>query len=206
MAQADRPHPQLPPALRTLARPSDQEALELELSLARSFPQLSITSTNQNRNKIYRWWKRYISMGVPHVACRDHLGKEQDEPVVLLMWIPQHHCFSDLSTDDIKFLANERTFLGYLRTGQAFAVMGVIIAQVMRLTHSPNPNPVLGFFVVSIPLSCDCHSTAIILSALGAIRFLRYQQEMARGHAVAGGWEIKFVGTLTTLVSTGLAK
>ena len=85
MAQADQPHPELPPARRTLANPSDQEALELELALARSFPPLSITSTNQNRSKLTRWWKRYVSMGVPHVACRDHLGKEQDEAIVGLM-------------------------------------------------------------------------------------------------------------------------
>lgn len=98
-------------------------------------------------------------------------------------------------------LANERTFLGYLRTGQAFAMLGVIIAQMMRLHHSPNPNPVIGFFVVSIPLSCVCHASAIVISAIGAARFLRHQREMARGFALSGGWEVKCVGILATLVS-----
>jgi len=79
-------------------------------------------------------------------------------------------------------------------------MLGVIIAQVMRLQHSLNPNPVLGYFVVSIPLSSVCHGSAIAVSAFGAIRFFRYQREMARGYAVCGGWEIKAIGTLTTLV------
>lgn len=70
----------------------------------------------------------------------------------------------------------------------------------MRLQHSPTPNPVLGYFVISVPLSCVCHASAISFSFLGAVRFLRIQNEMARGHAVAGGWEIKCAGTLTTLV------
>ncbi|KAL2415741.1 hypothetical protein ABEF95_001724 [Exophiala dermatitidis] len=97
-------------------------------------------------------------------------------------------------------LANERTFLGYLRTSQAFAVLGVVTAQVMRLQHSLAPSPIIGFFVISIPLSCVCHGTAIVITALGALRFLRCQKEMARGYALAGGWEIKCIGTLTTLV------
>ncbi len=80
-------------------------------------------------------------------------------------------------------------------------MLGVIIAQVMRLQHTLNPNPVLGFFVVSVPLSCVCQGSAIAISALGAIRFIRYQKEMARRYAVSGGWEIMSVGTLGALVS-----
>lgn len=71
----------------------------------------------------------------------------------------------------------------------------------MRLQHSLAPSPIIGFFVISIPLSCVCHGTAIVITALGALRFLRCQKEMARGYALAGGWEIKCIGTLTTLVS-----
>jgi hypothetical protein len=80
-------------------------------------------------------------------------------------------------------------------------MVGVIIAQLTRLQHSLHPNPVIGFFVVSVPLSCVCHASAVLISAFGAIRFLRLQKEMARGYAIAGGWELKCVGTLTTLVS-----
>lgn len=98
-------------------------------------------------------------------------------------------------------LANERTFLGYLRTGQAFAMLGVVIAQLMRLQHSLTPNLVLGYFVISVPLSSICHIAAITIAFLGALRFIRVQNEMARGQAIAGGWEIKCVGTLASLVS-----
>lgn len=79
-------------------------------------------------------------------------------------------------------------------------MLGVIIAQVMRLQHSLNPNPIIGFFVISVPLSCVCHGAAIAVSLFGALRFLRYQKEMTRGYAVSGGWEIKCVGTLASLV------
>lgn len=79
-------------------------------------------------------------------------------------------------------------------------MLGVIIAQVMRLQHSIAPNPVLGYFAISVPLSSVCHATAIAVSVVGAIRFFRYQKEMARGFAVSGGWEIKTVGTLATMV------
>ncbi|KIX97786.1 uncharacterized protein Z520_06564 [Fonsecaea multimorphosa CBS 102226] len=161
-ADSDQQHSELPTASEVLANPSDQEALELGL-------QLRATTTSQSTSKAYRWWKRHISMSVPHVTCRDHL-------------------------------ANERTFLGYLRTAQAFAMVGVVIAQVFRLNHSLHPNPHLGFFVVGVPLSCVCHGSAILISGLGAFRFIRYQKAMARGYALSGGWEMTCIGMLTTLV------
>lgn len=74
----------------------------------------------------------------------------------------------------------------------------------MRLQHNLTPNLALGYFVVSVPLSSICHVAAMIIAILGAVRFLRVQNEMARGYAVVGGWEIKFVGTLATLVSDNL--
>ncbi|KIW42652.1 uncharacterized protein PV06_06180 [Exophiala oligosperma] len=169
MAEANEHHGDLPPARHTLSIHSDREALELDHAQANGFPPLTTVVTNQSTPRALRWWRRHISLGVPHVKCRDHL-------------------------------ANERTFLGYLRTGQAFAMLGVIIAQVMRLQHSITPDPVLGYFAVSVPLSSACHASAIAVSLLGAIRFFRYQKEMARGYAVCGGWEIKTVGTLATMV------
>ncbi|KAL6250273.1 hypothetical protein RBB50_002574 [Rhinocladiella similis] len=169
MAEANEDHGELPPARYTLSIQSDREALELGHAQANGTLPLTTVVTNQSTPRALRWWRRHVSMGVPHVKCRDHL-------------------------------ANERTFLGYLRTGQAFAMLGVIIAQVMRLQHSIAPNPVLGYFAISVPLSSVCHATAIAVSVVGAIRFFRYQKEMARGFAVSGGWEIKTVGTLATMV------
>lgn len=193
MAEANEHHGDLPPARHTLSIHSDREALELDHAQANGFPPLTTVVTNQSTPRALRWWRRHISLGVPHVKCRDHLGKNRGGgDKLLLAW--------DIMTWLIFYLANERTFLGYLRTGQAFAMLGVIIAQVMRLQHSITPDPVLGYFAVSVPLSSACHASAIAVSLLGAIRFFRYQKEMARGYAVCGGWEIKTVGTLATMV------
>ncbi len=103
------------------------------------------------------------------------------------------------------FLANERTFLGYLRTAQAFSMMGVFIAQLMRLRHSPNPRPVFGFYAVSVPLASICQVMAILFSIVGCIRFFKYQKNMALGAALSGGWEIGIVGLLTWAVSQCLS-
>jgi len=79
-------------------------------------------------------------------------------------------------------------------------MMGVIISQVMRLMHSPTPNPVLGYYVTSVPLAAICHSTALLISVMGAARYFRVQKEAARGNAVSGGWEISVIGILSLAV------
>lgn len=83
-------------------------------------------------------------------------------------------------------------------------MMGVIIAQMMRLQHSLHPNPDIGFFVVSVPLSVVCHGSAILISVLGAIRFFHWQKEMDRGHSLVGGWELHSVGVLCILVCASM--
>lgn len=98
------------------------------------------------------------------------------------------------------WLANERTALGWIRTAQAFAMMGVIIAQLMRLYRSPSPDPVFGFFVVSVPLSLLCHVMAMVITILGCCRYLHWQSEMARGNAISSGWELIVIFVLTILV------
>lgn len=80
-------------------------------------------------------------------------------------------------------------------------MLGVIIAQLMRLSHSTMPNPVLGFFVVSIPLSGLCLSMSLLILFIGFYRFIHGQKEMTRGHAVSGGWEMFVVASLSVLVS-----
>lgn len=75
----------------------------------------------------------------------------------------------------------------------------------MRLNHSLVPNPIVGFFVVSVPLACVCHIVAAIISVVGAVRFFKHQQEMARGYVISGGWEINLIALLSTVVSFGRA-
>ncbi|KAK7725988.1 hypothetical protein SLS57_003577 [Botryosphaeria dothidea] len=87
-------------------------------------------------------------------------------------------------------LALERTFLGYLRTSIALSMTGVIIAQLMRFQHAPNPDPRFGYYVLGKPLAVVFIVAAIIVVALGAIRFWRQQNAMVRGKVHAGGWEI----------------
>ncbi|KAL8766008.1 MAG: hypothetical protein Q9209_007097 [Squamulea sp. 1 TL-2023] len=86
--------------------------------------------------------------------------------------------------------ALERTYLGYVRTSLALAFLGVFIAQLFRLQHTENPNPVFGYFDLAIPLSCICTGAAIVVSLLGAYRFWRQQNAMLRGKILCGGWEV----------------
>ncbi|KAL8805378.1 MAG: hypothetical protein Q9223_005463 [Gallowayella weberi] len=97
--------------------------------------------------------------------------------------------------------ALERTYLGYLRTSLALAFLGVYIAQLFRLQHVENPNPLFGFFVLGIPLSCICTGAAIFVNLLGAYRFWRQQNAMLRGKIQCGGWEVyATIGTVLAVV------
>lgn len=88
-----------------------------------------------------------------------------------------------------------------MRSAQAFAMLGVVIAQLMRLQSSPSPDPILGFFVLSRPLSCTCHIIALLTASLGCYRFFQWQSAMDRGQATSGGFAITFLFALTFLVS-----
>lgn len=83
-------------------------------------------------------------------------------------------------------------------------MLGVVIAQLMRLQRSPDPDPHLGFFVVSVPLSAICHIMALLTSTLGCYRFFKWQTTMAHGQAISGGWVIVSLFTVTCLVSLNL--
>lgn len=95
-------------------------------------------------------------------------------------------------------LANERTYLGYLRTSQATAIVGVFITQLFRLNSTPRPD--LGYYAISEPLAAVCHGFAIAIAVIGMVRFFRFQNEMHRGYSLSGGWEIWTVGALCGLV------
>lgn len=97
-------------------------------------------------------------------------------------------------------LANERTALSYIRSAQAFAITGVVISQLLRILHAPNPNPTFGFFVVSIPLAAVCHAMALVVTVIGCWRFLHWQSALSRGDALSSGWEFLIVFGLTGLI------
>ena len=82
-------------------------------------------------------------------------------------------------------------------------MIGVIVAQLYRLQHSPNPDPTFGYFVLSQPISCIFHVSAACVALLGAVRFFRQQNAMAAGNIQAGGWEMMVIGVYVLLVSYG---
>ncbi|KAK5131305.1 hypothetical protein LTR08_001144 [Meristemomyces frigidus] len=90
-------------------------------------------------------------------------------------------------------LANERTYLGYLRTSVALSIIGITVAQLYRLQHVAQPNSVFGYFVLSKPIAAIFQLSALGMSVLGAIRFYRQQSAMAVGKVHSGGWEILFI-------------
>jgi len=91
-------------------------------------------------------------------------------------------------------LANERTFLGYLRTSVTLAILSVMIAQLWMLEHSVDPSKTFGYYLLSKPLAVIFQGAAICVILAGSIRFLRQQNAMAIGRVHGGGWEINFVG------------
>lgn len=72
-------------------------------------------------------------------------------------------------------------------------MLGVIIAQLLRLQRSENPDPKLGFFVSGVPLASICIIAAVIVLLGGTFRFWRQQNAILRGKVYAGGWEIAII-------------
>lgn len=69
-------------------------------------------------------------------------------------------------------------------------MLGAVIAQLYRLNHSPHPDPVFGFFVLSKPIGGILQCSALGMVLLGAVRYFRQQSAMASGKVFAGGWEV----------------
>lgn len=79
-------------------------------------------------------------------------------------------------------------------------MIGIVIAQLFRVIHSEDPNPRIGYFVVAVPLACLCQVVSMFLAIVGAHRYWRQQNAMARGKVRAGGWEISATGIAVLLV------
>jgi hypothetical protein len=81
-------------------------------------------------------------------------------------------------------------------------MIGVTVAQLFRLQHSPNPNPVFGFYVLGKPLAYICQGSAIYSLLLGAYRSWRHQNAIVRGKAIAGGFEVFLLGIGVLMVNS----
>lgn len=85
-------------------------------------------------------------------------------------------------------------------------MLGVTVAQLFRLQHSPTPNPIFGFYVLGKPLACICQGAAIYTLLLGAYRTWRIQNAIVRGKAITGGFEIVllWVGVVVVCIACDL--
>lgn len=83
-------------------------------------------------------------------------------------------------------------------------MLGVIISQLFTLQKSQSPDPHIGYFVTGKPLGAICQGGAMVILMLGTFRWWRQQNAIARGKALAGGFELTLVGLLILLVSTFL--
>ncbi|ERF70262.1 hypothetical protein EPUS_00450 [Endocarpon pusillum Z07020] len=97
-------------------------------------------------------------------------------------------------------LANERTFLAWLRTSLALSMIGIFTTQLFILQAGHLPHMNLSFFVLGVPLGSLCQAAALINIIIGAYRFWRLQRGMVKGQACAGGWELFLIGGLVTLI------
>lgn len=66
-----------------------------------------------------------------------------------------------------------------------------------------NPEPTLGFYMAGVPLATACNGAAAVVVLLGAYRFWRQQNALARGKVHAGGWEMMVIGAVVLLVGFG---
>lgn len=98
-------------------------------------------------------------------------------------------------------LANERTYLAYLRTSLAMSILGVIVCQLYTIQHAPTPDPKFGYYVLGKPVASILQASALIMSLIGTHRFWSQQSAMIRGKYRAGGWEIQVLSVTSFLVS-----
>jgi uncharacterized membrane protein YidH (DUF202 family) len=135
-----------------------------------------------------RFWTHHVTLTVAHKSNRDYFGEKFSGNFLFAF----AYCFEAL----------ERTFLAYIRTSLVITQQGVLIAQLFRLQGAEALADRLGFQQVGIPLSVTCHSVAIVVALIGAYRFWRQQNAIARGMIHAGGWELNSVGIFLGCVSS----
>ncbi|RAO67366.1 uncharacterized protein BHQ10_003378 [Talaromyces amestolkiae] len=91
-----------------------------------------------------------------------------------------------------------------------FSIQGVLVAQLFRLQSSKSsgapggPSSRLKFASVAVPLSVAYQTCAILVALLGAYRFWRQQNAIARGKVLSGGWEIHGIGFMTFVAGVTL--
>lgn len=63
-------------AEQVLSTSSEREALDLDgVPEGVTIHRVATASSHQHQHAFTLAWRRYISLSVPHVKCRDHLGQ-----------------------------------------------------------------------------------------------------------------------------------
>ncbi|KAM5355100.1 hypothetical protein ACJ41O_001746 [Fusarium nematophilum] len=115
-------------------------------------------------------------------------------------WATYVSCEVDFS-EARDHLANERTFLGYLRTSVMMSMVGTLVLQLFTLNHH---GAGFGYTLVGKPLATTCYAFSAGTVILGAVRSWRHQDSMLRGMALAGGFEVHVLGICSMLVGAYL--
>ncbi|KAJ5280649.1 hypothetical protein N7478_006021 [Penicillium angulare] len=193
------PRPSSPRNDNHNSRADDREALELHQIQTHEDNELDYSSLSASSGDEYRVTTR-------RTISRMTTQRSRNVRKTTGLWYRfcrswTHHVTLTVSQKSNRdHFALERTFLAYIRTSVVIAMQGVVIAQLFRLQESPTDGDRLRFYQVGIPLSVTCYCVAIIVALIGAYRFWRQQNAIARGKVHAGGWELNFVGILFGLI------
>ncbi|SPJ79249.1 uncharacterized protein FTOL_07640 [Fusarium torulosum] len=136
---------------------------------------------------------------VPQTGNDSTSGESTSKTRLGRFWRDYVSCEVDLSASR-DHLANERTFLGYLRTSVMMSMIGTLVAQLFTLHHEGYHVHGFGYFVTGKPLALTCYAFSIGTILLGATRTWRHQQIMMRGKALVGGFEIHLLGICSMLL------
>jgi len=104
-------------------------------------------------------------------------------------------------------LANERTFLAWLRTGLAVAVFGFAIGRfavaVRQLSAAAGrPVPTSG---VSVWFGTAAIMAGVLLTVMGLLRYRQTRRQLDAGQFAPAGFLTDFAGVLTALFGVALA-
>ncbi|RSM18761.1 hypothetical protein CDV31_002481 [Fusarium ambrosium] len=124
---------------------------------------------------------------------------DTDKTPFARFWASQVSCEVDFSAAR-DHLANERTFLGYLRTSMMMSMVGTLVAQLFTINHETNHGDGFGYFAAGKPLAITCYAFSVGTILLGAVRSWRHQHTMLSGKALSGGFEIHCLGICSVLL------
>lgn len=178
-----------------LRRESSETTIQDDTDTDSELEATELRQWNRNVHSTLPPISHVISPGKPIVHWYDPIKK---------FW--RHQIRISVPHDDCRdHLANERTFLGFLRTSVALSMMGIVVAQFWRLEHSIDPSEVFGYYILSKPLAGILQGAALCVILIGGFRFWRQQSAMAIGKVHAGGWELTALGVGAFLVGQRLA-